>query len=75
MTADAKYVTFDDHKTNGNVWLVDVENPAGTDTDGYPVIENIKVEVIAPTQVLAQYIVECIYPQSLSISVPDAPMC
>ena len=75
MTANTKTVSFEEHKTNGNVWLVDVENPAGTDADGYPVIEYLKVEVIAPTQVLAQYIVECIYPQSLSISVPDAPMC
>ena len=63
------------HKTNGHVWLVDVENPAGTDEDGNQIVDLIKVEIIAPTQILAQYIVECLYPQCLVISVPDAPMC
>lgn len=72
---DVRKVTFEDHKTNGWVWLVDIENPAGSDEDGYQVIENLKVEIIAPTQVLAQYIAECMYPQCLSISVPDAPVC
>jgi len=75
MTAETRKITFEDHKTNGHVWLVDVENPAGEDEEGYQIIENLKVEIVAPTQVLAQYISECLYPQCLSISVPDAPVC
>jgi hypothetical protein len=75
MTAEVKKISFEDHKANGHVWLVDLENPCGTDEEGYPFIEKLKVEIVAPTQVLAQYVVECMYPQCLLISVPDSPMC
>ena len=74
MTIDT-YVSFQDHKDSGNVWLVDVEIPTGElDENEYPIIEDISVEVIAPNQIFARFIAESMYSECLSITVPDNPM-
>ena len=58
----------------GYVWRVHVELPM-QDTPGDDIYEyTVTVDVVSPTQALAQYIASTIYPDSSSICVPDEPL-
>jgi hypothetical protein len=58
----------------GYVWRVYVEMPM-QDTPGDEIYEyTVAVDVVSPTQALAQYIASTMYPDSSFISVPDEPL-
>ena len=58
----------------GYVWRVYVEMPM-QDTPGDEIYEyTVAVDVVSPTQALAQYIASTMYPDSSFISVPDEPI-
>lgn len=70
-------VDYDAHLKSGRVWRVDVEVPTFNDPDDLPddVPSSIVIgtDVVAHNQSLARYIAECLYPDFLSICVPDEP--
>ena len=73
MSADI-HCDFDYHLRRGHVWRVEVEipiEPGGPDDVDFL---QLSVDVIAPTQNLAQYIVQELYPDCLSIVMPDDPL-
>ena len=66
-------ISWDHHLKHGNVWQVEVELAMqGGDTDEQRYY-NVAVDVVAPTPELAQYIVTTMYPDYVSVSVPDEP--
>ena len=71
MKADV-IVDYAKHLQDGYVWKVFVELPMQDDED--VTFYTAAVDVIAPTQDLAQYITSTIYPEYLSISVSDNPL-
>lgn len=73
MSADL-HCDFEYHLRKGHVWRVEVEipiEPGGPDDVDFL---QLSVDVVAPTQNLAQYIVQELYPDCLSIVMPDDPL-
>ena len=67
-------VSWDSHLKHGNIWRIDVELPMQDAPDDAPNWLNVCVDVVAPTQHLAQYIVQEMYPDAMSIVIPDEPL-
>lgn len=67
-------VSWDNHLKHGNIWRIDVELPMQDAPDDAPNWLNVCVDVVAPTANLAQYIVQEMYPDCLSIVTPDEPL-
>lgn len=65
-------IDYAKHLQDGYVWKVFVELPMQDDED--VTFYTAAVDVIAPNQELAQYIVSTIYPEYLSITVKDDPL-
>ena len=61
-------IDYDVHLHSGRVWRCSVELPNDCGA------VNVTVEVIAPNQHLAQYIVMCMYPNYSSLSIEDEPI-
>ena len=61
-------IDYDVHLHSGRVWRCNVELPNDCG------VVNVTVEVIAPDQHLAQYIVMCMYPTYSSLSIEDEPI-
>ena len=58
----------------GYVWRVHVELPM-QDTPGDDIYEySVTIDVVSPTQALAQYIVSTMYPEYESFSIDDEPV-
>lgn len=73
MSADL-HCDFEYHLQKGNVWRIEVEipiEPAGPDDVDFL---QLSVDVVATSQNLAQYIVQELHPDCLSIVVPDEPL-
>tara|TARA_R100000030_G_scaffold274_2_gene316 strand:- start:86 stop:319 length:234 start_codon:yes stop_codon:yes gene_type:complete len=74
MSADL-HCDFEYHLRKGHVWRVEVEvpiEPAGPDDVDFL---QLSVDVVASTQNLAQYIVQELHPDCLSVCVSDDPLC
>ena len=67
-------VSWDNHLKHGNIWRIDVELPMQDAPDDAPNWLNVCVDVVAPTSNLAQYIVQEMYPDAMSIVTPDEPL-
>ena len=67
-------VSWNEHLKNGNVWRVEVELPMQDSPLDNPTYYTVCVDVVAPTQSLAQYIVATMYPEYASLSVSDEPL-
>lgn len=67
-------VSWDNHLKHGNIWRIDVELPMQDAPDDAPNWLNVCVDVVAPTANLAQYIVQEMYPDAMSIVTPDEPL-
>lgn len=67
-------VSWDNHLKHGKIWRIDVELPMQDAPDDAPNWLNVCVDVVAPTANLAQYIVQEMYPDCLSIVIPDEPL-
>jgi hypothetical protein len=67
-------VGWEQHLKNGNVWVVEVELAMQDGDSDMQRIYTVCVDVVAPTQALAQYIVATMYPEYASLSVSDEPL-
>lgn len=67
-------VSWDSHLKHGNIWRIELELPMQDAPDDAPQHLDIVVDVIATTSHLAQYIVHEMYPDYLSIVIPDDPL-
>ena len=67
-------VSWDKHLKNGNIWRVNVELPMQDAPEDAPQWLDVAVDVVAPNQQLAQYIVTTMYPDYESLSVSDRPL-
>ena len=67
-------VSWDNHLKHGNIWRIDLELPMQDAPDDAPNWLNVCVDVVAPTANLAQYIVQEMYPDAMSIVIPDEPL-
>lgn len=67
-------VSWDSHLKHGNVWRIDIELPMLDAPDDAPNHLDVCVDVVAPTKNLAQYIAQEMYPDYLSIVIPDEPL-
>ena len=67
-------VSWDSHLKHGNIWRIDIELPMQDASDDKPDFLSVCVDVIAPTKNLAKYIVQEMYPDYLSIVIPDEPL-
>ena len=65
-------VSWDDHLKRGDVWAVQVELSM-QETPGDFHTYTVEVHVVAPNQILAQYIVATMYPENEGIFVRDEP--
>ena len=65
-------VSWDSHLKNGEVWAVEVELALQA-TPGDFHTYTVEVHVVAPNQILAQYIVATMYPENEGIFVSDEP--
>lgn len=73
MSADL-HCDFEYHLRKGHVWRVEVEipiEPAGPDDVDFL---QLSVDVVATSQNLAQYIVQELHPDCLSLCVSDEPL-
>ena len=67
-------VSWDKHLKNGNIWRVSIELPMQDAPEDAPQFLDVAVDVIAPTQELAQYIVSTMYPDYESMSINERPL-
>ena len=67
-------VSWDSHLKHGNIWRIDIELPMQDASDDKPDFLSVCVDVIAPTKNLAKYIVQEMYPDYLTIVIPDEPL-
>ena len=67
-------VSWDKHLKNGNIWRVEIELPMQDAPDDAPQWLDVAVDVVAPNQQLATYIVTTMYPDYESLSVSDRPL-
>ena len=73
MSADI-HCDFNHHLRKGHVWRVQLEIPIKpTGPDDINSLQ-VLVDVISPTQHLAQYIAQELYPDCSFICVPDDPL-
>jgi hypothetical protein len=67
-------VSWDKHLKNGNIWRVSIELPMQDAPEDAPQWLDVAVDVVAPTQQLATYIVTTMYPDYESLSVSERPL-
>ena len=67
-------VSWEEHLKNGNVWRAEVELAMQDKPEDEPYIYNVAVYVVAPTQVLAQYIIATMYPDYEGLFIDDNPV-
>jgi hypothetical protein len=67
-------VSWDKHLKNGNIWRVNIELPMQDAPEDAPQWLDVAVDVVAPNQQLAQYIVTTMYPDYESLSVSERPL-
>ena len=67
-------VSWDKHLKNGNIWRVSIELPLQDAPEDAPQFLDVAVDVVAPNQQLAQYIVTTMYPDYESMSINDRPL-
>ena len=67
-------VSWDKHLEHGNIWRVELELPMQDAPDDAPNWLDVVVDVVSPTKELAQYIVTTMYPDYLSLVIPDEPL-
>tara|TARA_B100002019_G_scaffold140204_1_gene120791 strand:- start:398 stop:628 length:231 start_codon:yes stop_codon:yes gene_type:complete len=66
-------ISWDEHLKNGNVWQVEVELAMQGGESDEQLYYSVTVDVVSPTQALAQYIVATMYPEHAAIFVSDEP--
>ena len=66
-------ISWDEHLKNGNVWQVEVELAMQGGESDEQLYYSVTVDVVSPTQALAQYIVATMYPEHDAIFVSDEP--
>ena len=67
-------VSWDKHLKNGNIWRVELELPMQDAPEDAPQWLDVVVDVVAPNQELAQYIVTTMYPDYESLSISEQPL-
>ena len=67
-------ISWDEHLKNGKVWQVEVELAMQGGESDEQLYYSVTVDVVSPTQALAQYIVATMYPEHASIIIDDEPV-
>jgi hypothetical protein len=67
-------IDFDNHLKNSKVYLVELELELQDSPDDVPNTITADVYVVANNSTQARYIVECMYPDSLGVSINEEPI-